>query len=104
MRRILTGIKLFKHLSLVCNTGRNPSTTSALARFTLFLVHFFPALSCTYERSAASEHKSKNALSRDGGKKSLMHVRIYDVIQKGRVKFKQYGALFISAKVLSVFL
>ena len=32
-----------------------------------------------------------------------MHV-IYDVIQKGQVKFKQYRALFISAKVLSVFL
>lgn len=36
--------------------------------------------------------------------KSLMHVRIYDVIQKGQAKFKQYRALFISAKVLSVFL
>lgn len=35
--------------------------------------------------------------------KSLMHVRIYDVIQKGQVKFKQYRALFISAKVLSYF-
>lgn len=69
-----------------------------------FFGPFFPTLSCTDERSAAFEHKSKNALSRDGGKKSLMHVRIYDVIQKGRVKFKQYGALFISAKVLSVFL